>query len=809
MGTTKEESAEIGRGSRRVCTRIPGTNLCLKRYRDDDGVGATVRREIARGRFDRRLNTCAQEYDYLQELKRILPSDVLSVFPETFELHEDPKMGWHLVESLVLNGDGSVPERFSRTYRGASAAVRPRLYAAFRNLMHAFESAAACFYDPQNVIVQWPGRPYEGEDFLLRIVDFEPASRTLLPIGLSCPSMRRRKLRRRVARYLLEHVGIKYNPLSWREREAWDALVATEGAKLGLTECRAFLENKLVNDVFYEGRFSGKPCIVKCSSRVPESIANEFAMLKSVYSDNPAVFPEPYAFWSSPDGRMAFVVMECVRGGVVAAPAVDIVAMAETLKRTGVVHRDISSENIVCGLDGHLKLIDFQFAIDRNDYRETRFMLSNPKYRFVNFGNCESLGLGVWNDFLGLGLLECLRRFAPDDAEARGRLSDMVGEMTFWAPVSSGVRLKMLLYMLSLKIQNFFVKRDTIKWRLYKMTKLMGGRGAVSSLPADTVSFSFCISDNYAQHLAVVIASLLCHNPSVRFVFHVLHRDIRPETEEKLRELEKMYPNHEIVFHRVDSSSFDRFPVPKTLSHITQEAYYRYILPQVLPDEGRTIYSDVDVLCVGGDIRELWNMDLAGSPMAAIRKNSGNDAHYVAHMERMGVPAGSKYFFDGMLVMDLDVLRKERFAEKCMQLTAEKEADLIFPDMDVINAVMLGRMAEIDPAWNMTDRFSFFRRGVKIWHFVCQTQKPWCNLWKNVTWIPYLRYLVKTPYASNAFRLVWEHVKGFFYFRYTKNLVTRHLVCGIRVWRTDMRKVAAADSASGESRRACATATKA
>ena len=127
MGTTTGESAEIGRGSRRVCTRIPGTGLCLKRYRDDDEVGATVRREIARGRFDRRLNTCAQEYDYLQELKRILPADVLSVFPETFELREDPVMGWHLVESLVLNGDGSVPERFSRTYRGASAAELERI----------------------------------------------------------------------------------------------------------------------------------------------------------------------------------------------------------------------------------------------------------------------------------------------------------------------------------------------------------------------------------------------------------------------------------------------------------------------------------------------------------------------------------------------------------------------------------------------------------------------------------------------------------------------------------------------------------
>ena len=73
---------EIGRGSRRVCVRIPGTDLCMKRYRDDDAVGATVRREIARCRHDRRRNTCAQEYDYLQVLKTSLPADVLAVFPE-------------------------------------------------------------------------------------------------------------------------------------------------------------------------------------------------------------------------------------------------------------------------------------------------------------------------------------------------------------------------------------------------------------------------------------------------------------------------------------------------------------------------------------------------------------------------------------------------------------------------------------------------------------------------------------------------------------------------------------------------------
>ena len=582
------------------------------------------------------------------------------------------------------------------------------------------------------------------------------------------------------------------NGLSAKLRRKWDSLVVSDVAGVGLSECRAFLENKTVNDIFYEGLFNGRPCVVKCSSRASDSIRNEYEMLGRVHALAPELFPEPYALWTSPDGRIAFVAMERIGDGVPSSPADDILRIAETLRKAGIVHRDVCIENLLCGADGHLKLIDFQFAIDRNDYRESRFMRRNPKYLYVHFGNCEELGLGRWNDILGRGLMACLRHFAPGDAAADAKLRDMANGTTFSAPVPALALLLVRLYRVSMHIQSLFCSRQSVRWRLYKVDNLIANTAA--SRPSNRfvelsapVSFSFCISNNYAQHLAVVLASLLENNPGVPFVFHVLHRDVKPETEEKVRRLERMYPNHRIVFHRIDASAFDAFPIPRTLAHITQEMYYRYLLPDLLKDEGRTIYSDVDVLCVGGDIRELWEMDLRGNPIAAIRKNSGNDEQYIAHMDRMGVPRGSTYFFSGMFVMDLDALRQEGFTGKCMAKTVEKANELLFPDMDVINAVMLGRIAEIDPAWNMTDRFFFFRRGVKIWHFVCQTQKPWCCLWKNITWIPYLKYLLKTPYASNALRLVWSHVKGFFYFSYTKNLVTRHLVFGIRVWKSKER----------------------
>lgn len=297
------------------------------------------------------------------------------------------------------------------------------------------------------------------------------------------------------------------------------------------------------------------------------------------------------------------------------------------------------------------------------------------------------------------------------------------------------------------------------------------------------ISFSFCISNNYAQHLAVVIASILINNPDEEFVFHVVHHSVSAASEAKLRELETMYPHHRIVFHRIDAKAFERFPIPKTLEHITREMYYRYLLPQILFDEQRTIYSDVDVLCVKGGIRELWDMDLGDSPMAAIRKLSGNGRGYCDHMTRMGMKQGADYWFSGMLVMDLAKLRAEDFTDVCMAKTIEKADELLFPDMDVINVVAEGRMAEIDPLWNMTERFSFFRDDVKMWHFANFSQKPWCCLWKNVTWIPYLKYLLRSPYDFNAFRFVWEHVKGFFWFSYVKKSTRRWLCCGILVWR--------------------------
>ena len=293
------------------------------------------------------------------------------------------------------------------------------------------------------------------------------------------------------------------------------------------------------------------------------------------------------------------------------------------------------------------------------------------------------------------------------------------------------------------------------------------------------ISISFSVSDNYSQHLAVVLTSVLVNNLSSRFVFHILHRNITEANQARIRELERMYGNGEVRFHKIDASRFEKFPIPPELEHVTQEMYYRYILPEVLADEARTIYSDVDVLCVG-DLRPLWEMDLKGNILAAV--SEGEAGEFKKRL--MGLEGDAPYFYSGLLVMDLKAMRDGGYADKLMANTIKFAEKISWPDQDIINLTFRDRILQLGPEWDgINVRYSPFRKGIAIWHFPGYTMKPWCNIWKNRTWPIYLKYLCKSPFRANALRFVWGHVKGFFFFKYTKKQVTRHLVCGICVWK--------------------------
>ena len=202
----------LGIGSRRACYRIPGTGLCVKCYRSESEISEgkhpdrsdfkplapSVTREIRRHRFSEAGNTSCQEWRYHEKLKKRLPPDLIAVFPETLERVMVPGRGWCLVEEDVRNADGTPARKFHEAYAAVrDEDVRSAMMAAMNGLRDSLARHAVSFYDPQNILVQWQA----GGSFRLRIVDFEPASRALVPLDKMIPGLVGLKVRRRFARY--------------------------------------------------------------------------------------------------------------------------------------------------------------------------------------------------------------------------------------------------------------------------------------------------------------------------------------------------------------------------------------------------------------------------------------------------------------------------------------------------------------------------------------------------------------------------------------------------------------------------------
>lgn len=262
-------------------------------------------------------------------------------------------------------------------------------------------------------------------------------------------------------------------PLKPALRRKWDNLIATEGAKMGLTDCVPFLENKMLNDIFYRGLYKGQRCIVKCSSRAPDSIHNEYVMAHRLYTADPAVIARPLAHWVSRDGKYAFAVIEEMPGKSLAEMlmqrlddearqniAMDLVRIAKALAKAGIVWRDLIPSNFLCDASGHYRLIDAQLAIDRKVPHECRFMKKHRLYRIILFAYNRELNGQGWCD--ADCLEDILARLNSDGALtwATSQIEELRYQLTFLKKTTILDRLYLSVVRIELIIQSWLRGRE-------------------------------------------------------------------------------------------------------------------------------------------------------------------------------------------------------------------------------------------------------------------------------------------------------------------------------------------------------------
>jgi serine/threonine protein kinase len=188
-----------------------------------------------------------------------------------------------------------------------------------------------------------------------------------------------------------------------------------------------------------------------------------------MHAADPVHFPDVYAF--SP-GPMAFVVVEKIAGGrsLETEPADgfgdDLVAIVDALHGANVVHRDILPSNFLVAPDGHLRLIDFQFAVDMAVKKVDPWLLRRPAYHFLVFAAAMGPKGAWWDD---AAFVDFLFPFL------RGRIASRIGRLRFEIPFSPLVRIRLGLLAGCMKIQRMFArpgsrKRQSIDRRLERFS---------------------------------------------------------------------------------------------------------------------------------------------------------------------------------------------------------------------------------------------------------------------------------------------------------------------------------------------------
>lgn len=299
----------------------------------------------------------------------------------------------------------------------------------------------------------------------------------------------------------------------------------------------------------------------------------------------------------------------------------------------------------------------------------------------------------------------------------------------------------------------------------------------------DRIVLAFCISDSFAQHTAVAVASVLESNPTECFDFHVLSGDLSEGNRANLQAMTGARAR--FFFHAVDRTRFDAYPV--IVEYFSQEIFYRYLLPELIP--GRVIYSDVDV-CVRGNLRPLWETPLTEKrPLAAVREfcDRGHSPTWRDYRRRIGFPEDAPYFYSGLLLLDCDRLRREDATHRLFEDTAQcakrlDAGDFAASDQVVINRVFAGRIIELSDAYCVTGAIGKNRKEpCIIRHYAGYYEKPWCNVAWNWTWGTYWRLLRKTPYKAQAWGFLWRHLRSVIWSTHTKNGCRRTFFLGMRV----------------------------
>lgn len=240
----------------------------------------------------------------------------------------------------------------------------------------------------------------------------------------------------------------------------------------------------------------------------------------------------------------------------------------------------------------------------------------------------------------------------------------------------------------------------------------------------------FSINAKFMDLTKICIRSIVRFNKDIDF--YILHHDLNQEHMDDLRNSFLRCTFH---FIEVKEEEFKEFPIS---SRYPLEIYYRLFASDLLPKTlDRILYLDVDIVVIQS-LMELYNMDFERNLYIASSHVNERMTHLNA--KRLGLKEDVPYINTGVLLMNLELLRKQLNKQDILNYVNAYKKNLVLFDQDVLTALYGDKAKLVDyRKYNLSERMMNFynlrnpksridldwvKKNSVIIHY-CGRMKPW------------------------------------------------------------------------------------
>ena len=210
-----------------------------------------------------------------------------------------------------------------------------------------------------------------------------------------------------------------------------------------------------------------------------------------------------------------------------------------------------------------------------------------------------------------------------------------------------------------------------------------------------TIPIVFAFDKRIEMPAGVAITSLLANADKDTFYdIFILHSDRFDFSDSKIKSLAAQFPNCNITFREVKNEFVGAFEI----RGITETCYYRLLIPELIPEYDKVLYSDVDVI-FREDLAKYYDTPLDGCYFGSVNSVPVMNDDYLSYIKSRGIsPEGGYYYSGNLLINSRKILEDNKLAE----FRSHREQKYKFQDMDIINLTCGGYIKPLPLSFCMT-----------------------------------------------------------------------------------------------------------